>query len=156
MTKKSFADSFERKGYECPEAINIAGFNEDSFIIEAIEKENKAYSVRLAFETNNYSLKESESTKYKLIGTVILNYETKGRDLKFIKGEIVCLYYLDLAAALLSAASIPVPKLENLLKVPNLPISKFENISKILSPAVSTLGIYQSLLRTLSKDSNND
>lgn len=154
--QKSFADSFEQKGYECPEAINFAGFNEDSFIIEDIEKENKTYSVRLAFETNNYSLKESESTKYKLIGTVILNYETKGRDLKFIKGEIVSLYYLDLAAALLSAASIPVPKLENLLKVPNLPISKFENISKISSPAVSTSGIYQSLLRTLSKDSNND
>ena len=108
------------------------------------------------FETNNYSLKESESIKYKLIGTVILNYEAKGRDLKFIKGEIVSLYYLDLAAALLSAASIPVPKLENLLKVPNFPIPKFDNISKVLSPAVSTSGIYQSLLRTLSKDSNND
>lgn len=52
--QKSFADSFERKGYECPEAINFAGFDEDSFIIEDIEKENKTYSVRLAFGTNNY------------------------------------------------------------------------------------------------------
>lgn len=139
--KTLFSSSFRLMGHECPESINFKGFNEESFVIEKIKKNDETYTVYVSFETDGYTLANTEATKIKLVGKIELNYEKSARTLKLIYSQIKDLYYLDLSTALLRIANTSMPKLD------------FENLSELLKPSFATSGTYQSLLRCLDDNS---